>query len=167
MTRDVKAALNELRQAAREKRNVIEPMLECVRAYCHALRDPPRAGRRLRRVQGTDLLLMPRYRAIFLDAGGTLIHLDRGFILGDPGRTGHSTRMRPRFSLRTRRRAKRRSAAIRTGEVLDDASSWRIYAARLLELLEATGDAAQAISAKVRERHRQGTLWITRGARYR
>ena len=30
----VKAALNDLRQAAREKRNVIESMLECVRSYC-------------------------------------------------------------------------------------------------------------------------------------
>ena len=98
-------------------------------------------------------------RAIFLDAGGTLIHLDRGFILKTLAEHGVN-KDEAAFLIADQAAREHRSAALRSGEVIDDASSWRVYAARLLELLHATGDAAQAISARVRERHRQGTLWI-------
>jgi putative hydrolase of the HAD superfamily len=101
---------------------------------------------------------MPRYRAIFLDAGGTLIHPDRGFILHALAEAGvHKDEAA--FLIADQAARERRSAAIRSGAVLDDASSWRIYAARLLELLEATADSADAVTARIRERHQAGTLW--------
>jgi len=101
---------------------------------------------------------MPRYRAIFLDAGGTLIHLDRGFILDALASAGvHKDEAA--FLIADQAAREARSGAIRAGEVLDDASSWRIYAARLLQLLDATGESAAPVTARIRERHLAGTLW--------
>jgi putative hydrolase of the HAD superfamily len=101
---------------------------------------------------------MPRHRAIFLDAGGTLIHLDRAFILSALADVGvhkdESAFLRADQAAR-----ERRSAAIRKGEVPDDATSWRIYAACLLERLDAAGAAAEDVSTRVKARHRAGTLW--------
>jgi putative hydrolase of the HAD superfamily len=98
-------------------------------------------------------------RAIFLDAGGTLIHLDRGFILDALAREGvHKDEAA--FLIADQAAREHRAAALREqGERIDDKTSWRIYAARLLELLECTGDAAEAVSAAVTTRHRAGTLW--------
>jgi putative hydrolase of the HAD superfamily len=97
-------------------------------------------------------------RTILLDAGGTLIHLDRAFILKALVDVGVE-KDEAAFLIADQSAREQRAAAIRRGEVLDDASSWRVYAARLLELLEATGDAASEVSARVKERHRAGTLW--------
>ena len=101
---------------------------------------------------------MTGIRTIFLDAGGTLIHLDRAFILKALEDVGVE-KDEAAFLIADQSAREQRAAAIRRGEVLDDASSWRIYAARLLELLEATGDAAAEVSTRVRQRHRAGTLW--------
>ena len=101
---------------------------------------------------------MTGIRTIFLDAGGTLIHLDRAFILQALEDVGVE-KDEAAFLIADQSAREQRAAAIRSGEVLDDASSWRIYAARLLELLEATGDAAAEVSTRVRQRHRAGTLW--------
>jgi putative hydrolase of the HAD superfamily len=101
---------------------------------------------------------MAELRAVFLDAGGTLIHLDRGFILKTLADQGIA-KDEAAFLIADQSAREQRAAAIRSGEVIDDASSWRIYAARLLQLLEATGDAAEGVSAAIREKHRAGTLW--------
>jgi HAD superfamily hydrolase (TIGR01509 family) len=101
---------------------------------------------------------MARIRAVFLDAGGTLIHLDRGFILAALAEQGIA-KDEAAFLIADQLAREHRAAAIRSGEVLDDASSWRVYAVRLLELLEATGDAAEGVTAAIRQRHRAGTLW--------
>jgi putative hydrolase of the HAD superfamily len=101
---------------------------------------------------------MTGIRTIFLDAGGTLIHLDRAFILKALEDVGVE-KDEAAFLIADQSAREQRAAAIRRGEVLDDASSWRIYAARLLELLEATGDAATEVSTRVKQRHRAGTLW--------
>jgi putative hydrolase of the HAD superfamily len=97
-------------------------------------------------------------RAIFLDAGGTLIHLDRGYILKALQDVGVE-KDEAAFLIADQDAREKRAAAIRAGEVLDDATSWRVYAVRLLEMLEATGDAASVVSARIKERHRQGNLW--------
>jgi HAD superfamily hydrolase (TIGR01509 family) len=101
---------------------------------------------------------MARLRAVFLDAGGTLIHLHRGFILDALNKQGIS-KDEAAFLIADQAAREHRAAAIRSGEVLDDATSWRVYAVRLLELLEATGDAAEGVTAAIRQRHREGTLW--------
>ena len=101
---------------------------------------------------------MAQIRAVFLDAGGTLIHLDRGFVLAALAEQGIA-KDEAAFLIADQSAREHRAAAIRSGEVLDDASSWRVYAVRLLELLEATGDAAEGVSAAIRQRHRAGTLW--------
>jgi len=103
--------------------------------------------------------LTGRKRAVFLDAGGTLIHLDRGFLLDLLARQGiHKDEAA--FLIADQTAREHRSKALRSaGEQIDDATSWRIYAARLLEMLECTGAAAATVSAKVKERHRAGTLW--------
>ena len=101
---------------------------------------------------------MAQIRAVFLDAGGTLIHLDRGFILAALAEQGIA-KDEAAFLIADQSAREHRAAAIRAGEVLDDASSWRVYAVRLLALLEATGEAAEGVSAAIRQRHRAGTLW--------
>ncbi len=101
---------------------------------------------------------MAETRTILLDAGGTLIHLDRGFILKALEDVGVE-KDEAAFLIADQAARELRAAAIRRGEVLDDANSWRVYAARLLELLEATGDAASEVVARIKQRHRAGTLW--------
>jgi putative hydrolase of the HAD superfamily len=101
---------------------------------------------------------MTHKRAVFLDAGGTLIHLDRAFILKALSDVGVE-KDEAAFLIADQTARERRAAAIRGGEVLDDATSWRVYAAKLMEVLEATGDAATEVAARVKARHREGTLW--------
>lgn len=98
-------------------------------------------------------------RVVFLDAGGTLIHLDRGFILTALAEEG-ILKDEAAFLIADRAAREHRSEQLRThGESIDDTTSWRIYAARLLEVLECTGGAAAKVATRVRERHREGTLW--------
>jgi HAD superfamily hydrolase (TIGR01509 family) len=98
-------------------------------------------------------------RAVLFDAGGTLIHLDRGFILEALAQEGIQ-KDEAAFLIADQAAREHRAAALREqGERIDDKTSWRIYAARLLQLLECTGDAAAAVAAAVGTRHRAGTLW--------
>ena len=98
-------------------------------------------------------------RAVFLDAGGTLIHLDRNFILDCLSEEGIE-KDEAAFLIADRHAREHRSEALRSrGESIDDQTSWRIYAARLLEVLECTGSAAARVAARVKEKHREGTLW--------
>ena len=98
-------------------------------------------------------------RVVFLDAGGTLIHLDRGFLLDALAAEG-IYKDEAAFLIADRAAREHRSEALRAhGESIDDTTSWRIYAARLLEVLECTGGAAAKVATKVREKHRAGTLW--------
>ena len=102
---------------------------------------------------------MQSKRVVFLDAGGTLIHLDRGFLLDALKQEGID-KDEVAFLVADRTAREHRSQALRShGESIDDATSWRIYAARLLEVLECTGSAAARVASQVKERHRAGKLW--------
>lgn len=102
---------------------------------------------------------MATLRAVFLDAGGTLIHPDRGFILDALARQGIQ-KDEAAFIIADQKAREHRSAELRRlGQQIDDAGSWRIYAARLLAVLECTGSAAASVAAAVGARHREGTLW--------
>lgn len=95
---------------------------------------------------------------ILLDAGGTLIHPDRAFILRTLGNFG-ITRDEAAFLIADQTAREARSAAIRSGQIIDDAGSWRLYAARLLDVLGCTPDIAAQVSSAVGVRHIEGTLW--------
>lgn len=95
---------------------------------------------------------------IFLDAGGTLIHPDRAFILRTLADFGVA-RDEAAFLIADQTAREARSAAIRSGQIIDDAGSWRLYAARLLDVLGCTPEIAVDVSAVVAQRHREGTLW--------
>jgi len=95
---------------------------------------------------------------IFLDAGGTLIHPDRAFILRTLADFGIE-RDEAAFLVADQTAREARSAAIRSGQVIDDAGSWRLYAARLLDVLGCTPEIAADVSAAVGKRHIAGTLW--------
>lgn len=99
-----------------------------------------------------------RYRAIFLDAGGTLIHLDRRFII-------HAIRQQgipceDASFLAAERDAKERIGALtRAPESGTDADRWREAWAAALAGLGCTAAATAAVFGAVRARHAEGRLW--------
>lgn len=101
---------------------------------------------------------MSEITTILLDAGGTLIHPDRAFILRTLADFGIA-RDEAAFLIADQTAREARSAAIRSGQVIDDAGSWRLYAARLLDVLGCTPEIAADVSAAVGRRHIEGTLW--------
>ncbi|MBI4408214.1 MAG: HAD-IA family hydrolase [Gemmatimonadetes bacterium] len=98
------------------------------------------------------------YRAIFLDAGGTILHLDRAFLLERLAAQGIPCD-EPRLRTADRAAKTRLAAAMRSGEAADDASRGRLYFAQLLAQVGCTGEAARAVGEGARTRHREGRLW--------
>jgi putative hydrolase of the HAD superfamily len=101
---------------------------------------------------------MAELRAVFLDAGGTLIHLDRAFILGCLAELGRP-RTDAQFSAADA--AARRSAAAltRAGAAADDASRWLAYGRALFDGLGCDERAGHLLLRRVLQRHADGLLW--------
>lgn len=96
-------------------------------------------------------------RAVFLDAGGTLIHLDRAFILERLSERGlHRTMEQFRDADAEARR--HLAHLIRSGEARDDVSRWLAFGRRLFESLRCDGE-ADAMMQVITQRHLEGLLW--------
>ena len=97
-------------------------------------------------------------RAVFLDAGGTIIHLDRAFILDALASRGlHRTEEQFRTADEAARR--RVGVILRSGDASDDTSRWHAYTQTMLHELSCSGADADYVRDLVSQRHRAGTLW--------
>lgn len=101
---------------------------------------------------------MAEYRTIFFDAGGTLIHVDRTYILGCLADNGVACD-EATLAAAQGAAAQRVAAVVRSDDPGDDATRWALYLRVMLERLDCRGEAADAVAATVRERHAEGRLW--------
>jgi putative hydrolase of the HAD superfamily len=97
-------------------------------------------------------------RAVFLDAGGTLIHLDRVFILRCLAERGIE-RTPAQFAAAETEARRRVTRMVRAGGPGDDASRWVAFARTLFAVLGSDGKAADALLELVLQRHHDGLLW--------
>lgn len=97
-------------------------------------------------------------RAVFLDAGGTLIHLDRRFILQCLAGQGVEADA-DAYVAAVRIAGRRVADVMRTGEAPDDITRWRLYIIALLEALGCGEEALPVVGEALRERHAEGRLW--------
>lgn len=97
-------------------------------------------------------------KAVFLDAGGTLIHLDRAFILRALEEQGLS-RSEPAFFEAADAARVRMEALLRTGAPGDDASRWSLFWATLMDGLGCYGMTRERVHHSVAARFREGRLW--------
>ena len=97
-------------------------------------------------------------RAVFFDVGGTLLHLDRVFILACLAERGIE---RDATAFLRADAAARRSMSelLRSADPGTDVSRWRVYAQTLLSDLGCTGEDADAVRTRIHERNREGRLW--------
>ena len=102
---------------------------------------------------------MPDLRAVLLDAGGTLIHPDRAFILSRLGEEGIDAD-------EDAYRAAERRARAAVGDILrstdpgTDAVRSRAYFVALLTALGLPEHRLEAFGQGIRQRHQEGRLWI-------
>jgi putative hydrolase of the HAD superfamily len=102
--------------------------------------------------------MKPPLRAIFLDAGGTLIHLDAAFLVTTLTEQGFPCDL-PTFE---RADLAARRAVINwlaSGEPLEEQARWRVYATSLLQHLSCSPAQAAALRAAVGVRHQAALLW--------
>lgn len=97
-------------------------------------------------------------RAVFLDAGGTLIHLDAPFILAALAEQGV---VRDVAAFARADRAARQAVAARlaAGPPGDDRARWQLFAATLLRELGCDDAVAVAVRAAVTGHNQAGRLW--------
>jgi putative hydrolase of the HAD superfamily len=101
---------------------------------------------------------MTRTRAVFFDVGGTLLHLDRDFILACLAERGlHHDHAAFKRAERLGRAAM--MARLQSTDPGTDADRWRAYAQALLDDLGCRGDDAAAVRARIIERNQEGRLW--------
>lgn len=102
---------------------------------------------------------MQGLRAVLLDAGGTLIHPDRDFILALLAEEGIDAD--PRAYERARGRAREAVGDIlRSTDPGTDATRSRAYFVALLTALGLPRDRLENFGRRIRERHQAGRLWI-------
>jgi putative hydrolase of the HAD superfamily len=99
-----------------------------------------------------------RTRAVFFDAGGTLIYLDRRFLV--ERLAGHGLVVdEAGFAAADRAATRHAVELMRTGRAGDDASRWRAYGRRLLTELGCGPLVMAQIGSAIRARHEAGLLW--------
>jgi len=95
---------------------------------------------------------------VFLDAGGTLIHLDRRFILATLAAAG-AVRDAAAFDAAHRAAHAAAMAALRQGQAANDDARWRLYGQLLMRELGCPPERAEEVRAAVQARHREARLW--------
>lgn len=100
---------------------------------------------------------MAAIKAVFLDAGGTLIHLDRQFILRLLAERG-MPRTEAQFVAAEAAARRALTDLIRSGGAQDDASRWFAFGMALFSGL-GCNDGADALMLRILERHSEGLLW--------
>ena len=101
---------------------------------------------------------MTPLRAVFLDVGGTLLHLDRDFILACLAERG-LVRDRAAFAAADRIGRAAMTDMLRSANPGDDVARWRAYAQSMLATLGCEGEDADAVRRRIGERNQAGTLW--------
>ena len=101
---------------------------------------------------------MKSIRAVFFDAGGTLIHIDAPFILQVLAAHGLE---RDAVAFRHADIAARRAVSehLRAGAHVDDRGRWQIWAGRVLAELGCDAATAESVRAAVRVHAGDGRLW--------
>ena len=97
-------------------------------------------------------------RAVFLDAGGTLIHLDASCILAALADQG-VVQDEAAFARADRAARQAVAAWLHAGHPGDDGARWKIFAGTLLRELGCDDAAATAVRAAVTSHNRAGRLW--------
>jgi HAD superfamily hydrolase (TIGR01509 family) len=101
---------------------------------------------------------MPDTRAVFLDAGGTLIHLDRRFILNCLAQRGLD-RTEAQFVTADAAARRHLVTLIQAGSTPDDASRWLAFGMALLSGLCCSDGDAEAVLRLILRRQADGFLW--------
>jgi HAD superfamily hydrolase (TIGR01509 family) len=100
-----------------------------------------------------------RYRAVFLDIGGTLLHPDRAFILDCLREHGFLVEAAAYDAAEAVAR-ERVAEKLRSGHPGDDAARARLYWGTLLEALGCDSAALSSIGAAIAARNQEGRLWF-------
>jgi putative hydrolase of the HAD superfamily len=101
---------------------------------------------------------MEQVRAVFFDAGGTLIYIDRHFLIERLAR--HGIRVDERTFVAADRVAGAHAVSLmKSGVATNDATRWRAYGERLLRELGCGRLAMIDLARAVRTRHGEGRLW--------
>lgn len=97
-------------------------------------------------------------KAVIFDAGGTLIHMDRRFVIEKLNEHGVPATLEDyaRADIAARNEVTR---VLRSGNPGDDSSRWVIYAAALMRELKCQGEALARVREEVWGRHSVGELW--------
>jgi putative hydrolase of the HAD superfamily len=101
---------------------------------------------------------MSELRAVFFDVGGTLLHLDRDFILACLAQQGVE-RDYDAFANADRAGRAAMIQRLQSPEPGSDTDRWRLYSQILLDTLGCTADAAAAVRRQLHERNADGRLW--------
>jgi putative hydrolase of the HAD superfamily len=101
---------------------------------------------------------MHALRAVFFDAGGTLIFLDREFLIRTLAAHGLPTDAAA-FAAADRIATRHAVELMRSGHAADDASRWRAYGQRLLEELGCGPAELLSVRRAMRALHDEGLLW--------
>ncbi|MEO5511310.1 MAG: HAD family hydrolase [Longimicrobiales bacterium] len=101
---------------------------------------------------------MTRPRNILFDVGGTLLHVDRGFILSCLAERGVH-RDDAEFAAADYRGREAMALILRSGNPGTDTIRWRAYAGTLLKELGCSDEDAMAVGMRVREHNTNGRLW--------
>lgn len=99
-----------------------------------------------------------RTRAVFFDAGGTLIYIDRRFVIEQLTAQGLDVDAAA-FSAADRNATRHAVELMRSGMASDDASRWRAYGEKLLGELGCGPAEMLAVRRALRVRHEEGMLW--------
>lgn len=101
---------------------------------------------------------MTPFRAVFLDVGGTLLHLDRDYILSCLAERGIK-RDRTAFLAADREARAAMRVVLNSAQPGTDASRWKVYATSMLGALGCFDEDAIAVRARIADRNREGRLW--------
>jgi putative hydrolase of the HAD superfamily len=99
-------------------------------------------------------------RAVLFDAGGTLIHMDRRFVLQALNANGIAADLAALMNAEALARAEVR-LILRSDQPGTDASRWSAYAAALMRALHCEGEPLARVRAALWERHQTGQLWTS------
>jgi len=100
------------------------------------------------------------HRAVLFDAGGTLIHMDRRFVLQALNANGIAADLAALTDAEAVARAEV-GLILRSDQPGTDAARWSAYAAALMRALRCEGEPLARVRAALWERHQTGRLWTT------
>jgi putative hydrolase of the HAD superfamily len=101
---------------------------------------------------------MEQVRAVFFDAGGTLIYLDRRFLMDQVEAQGIAV-TEPEFLAADRAATAHAVEQMRDGTAVNDRDRWGAYLVRLFDELGCGSASVDTIVPAIAARHAAGALW--------